>query len=237
MRRLFCVYDVHLSTDLESKILGISADDIKSIEKKAYGSDGIKKLGKVVNDFYDSLEKRFEKEKVDKIYQDGGAIDWATVAKTKPDIYNQFLNDLEEKASAGSRSYKLILDLAKKGTEIKQTEDPKLVLEEATFFQNYIKLVKIKEELNKGKKYSSKEEEEIKELAAKVAKQQSEQAERGRKRDITIADNINRSLKEGETGLLIIGAMHNVKPYLAKDISLEELMPRGMERTSEKFRA
>lgn len=236
MRKLFCVYDIHLSTDLESKTLDISADDIKNIEKKAYGSEGIKKLEKAVNDFYDSLEKKIEKEKVDKIYQDGGAIDWATVAKTKPEIYSRFLNDLEEKVSAGSRSYKLVLDLVKKGSEIKQTEDTKLLLEEADFFQNYIKLVRVKEELNKGRKYSPKEEEEIKELAAKVAKQQSEQAERGKKRDMAIADNINKSLKEEETGLLIIGAMHNVKPYLAKDIGLEELMPKGMERTLEKVR-
>ncbi len=235
MRKLFCVYDIHLSTDLESKTLDISADDIKNIEKKAYGREGIKKIEKAVNDFYDSLEKRFEKEKVDKIYQDGGAVDWATVAKTKPEIYSRFLNDLEEKVSAGSRSFKLVLDLARKGSEIKQTEDIKLLLEEADFFQNYIKLVRVKEELNKGKKYSPKEEEEIKELAAKIAKQQSEQAERGRKRDMAIADNINGSLKEEETGLLIIGAMHNVKPYLAKDIGLEELMPEGMKRISEGY--
>jgi len=232
MRKLFCVYDIHLSTDLESKTLGISADDIKNIEKKAYGSEGIKKLEKVINNFYDLLGKKFEKEKVDKIYQDGGAIDWAAVAKTKPEIYDQFLNDLEEKVSAGSRSYELVLNLAKKGSEIKQTEDPKLLLEEATFFQNYVRLIKVKEELSKGKKYSPKEEEEIKELTVKIAKQQSEQAERGEKRDMAIADNINKSLKEEETGLLIIGAMHNVKPYLAKGIELEELMPEGMKRIS-----
>ncbi len=235
MRKLFYVYDIHLSTDLENKPLNISADDIKNIEKKAYGSEGIKKKEKVVNDFYDSLEKKFEKEKVDKIYQDGGAIDWATVAKTKPEIYSRFLNDLEEKVTEGSRSYKLVLDLVKKGSEIKQTEDPKLLLEEADFFQNHIKLVRVKEELNKGKKYSPKEEEELKELAIKFAKQRSEQAERGRKRDMAIADNINGSLKEGETGLFIIGAMHDVKPYLAKDIGLEELMPEGMKRISEGY--
>ncbi len=51
---------------------------------------------------------------------------------------------------------------------------------------------------------------------------------------MAIADNINKSLKEEETGLLIIGAMHNVKPYLAKDIKLEEIMPEGMKRISEK---
>jgi len=230
MRKLFCIYDIHLSTDLESKTFNISKDDIENIEKKTYGSEGVKKLKKAVNDFYDSLEKRFEKEKINKIYQDGGAIDWATVKKTKPDIYNKFLKDLEEKVTTGSRSYKLVLDLAKKGSEIKQTEDIKLLLEETDFLQNYIKLVKIKEEINKGRKYNPKEEKEIEELATKVSKQQAEQAELGRKRDKTIANNINDSLKEGENGLLIIGAMHDIKPYLAKDIQLEEIMPKEMKR-------
>lgn len=229
MRRLFYVYDIHLNADLESKALNIHSDDIESIRKKTYGGEGVKKLEKAINDFYDSLEKRFEKETIDKIYQDGGAIDWATIAKTKPNINNQFLQDLEEKAAKGSRSFKLIWSLAKQGSEIKQTEDPKLLLKEVDFFQNHIKLIKVKEELNSGKKYSPEEQREIRELAARVSKQQSEQAELGRKRDKSIADNINKSLKEGETGLLIIGAMHNIKPYLADDIKLEEFMPKGMK--------
>ncbi|MBU4501551.1 MAG: hypothetical protein KKA79_03090 [Nanoarchaeota archaeon] len=229
MKKLLFIYDVHLSTDVESKILDISKSDVERIKEKSYGSRNAQKIKKAINDFYGLLDKRFEKEEIDKIYQDGGAIDWDTVAKTKPQIYGQYLKDLEEKVEKGSRSFKLVLDLVKKGAKIKQTEDPKMLLAEATFIQNYIKISKIKEELNRGKHYSLKEEQEIRELADLVAKQQSEQNERGEKRDKAIADNINNSLKEGEVGLFIIGAMHNVKQYLAKDIIIEELKPKGLK--------
>ena len=229
MKKLLFVYDVHLSTDVESETLGISENDVERIKEKNYGSKNVQKMKKAINDLYDSLDKRFEKETVDKIYQDGGAIDWDTVAKTKPQIYGQFLNDLEEKVAKGSRSFKLVLDLVNKGAKIKQTEDPKLLLEEANFIQNYMKIKNVKEELSRGKHYSPKEEQEIRELAELVAKQQVEQNERGDKRDKAMADNINNSLKEGEVGLFIIGAMHNVKPYLAEDITIEEFKPESLK--------
>jgi len=42
-------------------------------------------------------------------------------------------------------------------------------------------------------------------------------------RDTFIAKTISSTLKDGETGLLFIGASHNVIPKIAKDIEIKIL--------------
>lgn len=230
MRKLICVYDSHLDQDVESRTFGMSAEDVRHHRREAHGDDGLKDIERVIHEFYDTLEARFSDETVDALYQDGGAIDWATVAETKPEVYEQYLLDLEEKAAAGSRSFGLVLDLARRGAKIRQTEDPGLLMKEVTYVQNYIRLARVQGELRQGRTYSREEEEEILALAAEVSRQQERLPQLQQERDRAIAANINSSLHEGEIGLLIIGTAHTFKAYLDEDIVVEELMPKGMER-------
>ena len=44
-----------------------------------------------------------------------------------------------------------------------------------------------------------------------------------KERDLHIAKNIDRSLKEGDLGILFIGATHRVEENLPKDIEVERL--------------
>jgi uncharacterized membrane-anchored protein YjiN (DUF445 family) len=44
-----------------------------------------------------------------------------------------------------------------------------------------------------------------------------------KQRDEYIAQRIDRALKEGETGILFIGAYHHVKPRLPRDIKIKEI--------------
>ena len=44
-----------------------------------------------------------------------------------------------------------------------------------------------------------------------------------RQRDEYIAQRIDQGLQEGETGILFIGAYHNVKARLARDIKISEI--------------
>lgn len=230
MRKLICIYDIHLDQDLESETLSISAEDVRRLKRKAHGEDGVKDLEKIIHKFYDTLEERFSNENVDALYQDGGVIDWATVAETKPEAYGEYLRDMEKKAAAGSRSFGLVLDLAGRGAKIRQTEDPGLLMKAVTYSQGYIQLARVREELRQGRTYSREEEEEILALAAEVSRQQERLPQLGQERDRAIAANINSSLQEGQTGLLIIGATHTFKAYLDEDIVVEELMPEGVER-------
>ena len=50
------------------------------------------------------------------------------------------------------------------------------------------------------------------------------------KRDRFIAGTINRTLKEEETGVLFIGAYHDVLTHLAYDIAVEEVKNREKVR-------
>jgi hypothetical protein len=44
-----------------------------------------------------------------------------------------------------------------------------------------------------------------------------------RQRDAYVAQRINQALKEGETGILFIGAYHHVQPRLPHDIQIKEI--------------
>jgi hypothetical protein len=44
-----------------------------------------------------------------------------------------------------------------------------------------------------------------------------------RQRDEYIAQRIDRALQEGETGILFIGAYHQIKPRLPRDIKIKEI--------------
>ncbi len=54
------------------------------------------------------------------------------------------------------------------------------------------------------------------------------------KRDRFIAKTIGETLRNGETGVLFIGAFHDVTPYLAEDIHVEEV--KNPQKVSEYFK-
>ncbi len=126
-----------------------------------------------------------------KVYQDGWVADG-----------NVGRRIVEEAAGRGSRNYQLILDLIDRGAEVRKTEDAVLLLRER---ENILGLA---QEQSPGKH-----------------RRNSLQA-RGRKdrlteeRDRFIAHTINTTLQDGEIGLLLIGAHHDVASRLPEDISV-----------------
>ena len=110
---------------------------------------------------------------------------------------------VEAAAGMGSKNYELVLELLNRGAELCKTEDPVLLLQE---HQNIVGFMH--QELVEGEQRDAEQY----------------QLERDRlmeKRDTFIAETISTTLKEGEVGVLLIGAQHNVVPRLAADISLE----------------
>ena len=101
---------------------------------------------------------------------------------------------IEEAARRGSRNHRLVLHLLSQGAELRTTESPQLL------WQEHQRL-----------------------LGAMPATGGNE-GDAGtlmRQRDKFIADIINATLKEGDIGVLFIGAHHEVAPQLAKDIVVE----------------
>lgn len=98
----------------------------------------------------------------------------------------------EEASRRGSRNYQIILALLDRGADLQATEDPELLLLEGARLQ--------------GRRDAT--------VSAVSPRQLLE------RRDTYIARKINSTLREGEQGVLFIGAGHAVMPALAEDIAV-----------------
>ncbi len=108
---------------------------------------------------------------------------------------------VEEAARRGSRNYMVVLDLLSKGAELRRTEDLVLLWHER---ENLLTMMQ-----------------PDRPTATDAELYQSRRDQLLRERDRHIAQTISSTLKEGEIGVLFIGAHHNVAPSLANDISVE----------------
>ena len=106
-------------------------------------------------------------------------------------VFGRELEMVEKLAEDGNRNYHLLFELVKKGATVMGTEDPKLLIEERD------RLV------NNGVADSANPYDELME-----------------RRDQYIAQRIDSTLKDGETGLLFIGALHRVADKLPNGIQV-----------------
>jgi hypothetical protein len=134
-----------------------------------------------------------------KIYQDGLPVDGELGQKI-----------LEEGAKRGSKNYQIILDLIEKGAEIRKTEDTALLKEE---YESITKLNQAKSSADRKRALAN----------YKVGRNRLT-----RERDKFIAKTIDKTLKEGETGVLFIGSYHDVLSHLPKDIAVQQIKDREM---------
>jgi len=112
---------------------------------------------------------------------------------------------VEEAARRGSKNHQILLDLMERGAEIRQTEELSLLLEEGTLLL----------QMTLGGSQAQD--------AGKYERQKQVLTQR---RDEYVADGINRTLKEGETGVLFMGAYHNILPLLDHDIDVTAIKDR-----------
>ncbi|MDO9351337.1 MAG: hypothetical protein Q7U55_08875 [Deltaproteobacteria bacterium] len=112
---------------------------------------------------------------------------------------------IEELVKMGSRNYQILMELIQLGAKLEGTEDPKLLLEEYAYLKN------ASADLDKP---------EVKRRYQRLAKSILQ------KRDSYIAQRIDKTLLEGETGLLFIGIAHRVNEQLPKDIETDYLIYR-----------
>jgi hypothetical protein len=105
---------------------------------------------------------------------------------------------VSELAEAGSRNYKLLLRLESQGAILMGTESPELLVEE---YQLAITA------LHSGG-------------GGDARRRELRGAALLEKRDRYIAARINSTLQPGETGILFLGMLHAVQPYLEPDIKI-----------------
>ena len=176
--------------------MGSIASDIDKRSANICGEEQWKRHKQSVAIFWDKIEEYFKKLDAGnlKIYQDGLLADGELGQKI-----------IEEGALRGSRNFRIILDLMGKGGEIRKTEDVKLLKEE---YNRILKLAQTKSLWERATAY----------IGYRIHKDRIME-----ERDQFVAATINGTLKEKETGVLFMGAFHEVVQHIAKDINVKEV--------------
>ncbi len=193
MRKLILIKIVHTSTDMGSMGEGLVKEGMAKIGREKWLENQRK-----IEKFWDDLEKEIDALNLDysrtRIYQDG-----------LPCGGEIGLKIVRETADKGSRNYLIVRNLIEKGATIEATESPELLRKEYEHIKAIVTATSEKEKAEAIQKY-----EQIKD-------------ELMRERDDYIANAIDITLKDGETGVLFIGAAHNVVSKLPEDIEVISL--------------
>ncbi len=193
MRKLILIKIVHTSTDMGSMGEGLVKEGMAKIGREKWLENQRK-----IEKFWDDLEKEIDDLDLDysrtKIYQDG-----------LPCGGELGLRIVRETADKGSKNYQIVSKLIERGAAIEATESPELLRKEYEHIKALITARTPEEKADAGRRYDQIKDELLQE------------------RDAYIAKAIDISLKDDETGLLFIGAVHNVIPRLAVDIEVKSL--------------
>lgn len=193
MRRLVLIRIVHTSADMGSMSEGLIKEGIAKLGREKW-LENQKKIEK----FWNEVEKEINSLNLDysktRIYQDG-----------LPCGGELGLKIVTETADKGSRNYQIVRNLIEKGAAVEATENPELLRKEYEHIRAIVTAESEKEKAEAERRY-----EQIKD-------------ELMRGRDDYIANAIDITLKDGETGVLFIGAAHNVVSKLPKDIGVISL--------------
>lgn len=193
MRKLIIIRIVHTPFDMGSARDGLEREGIARLGKQRW-EENLRRIEK----FWSEVEKEAEPlatepEKL-RIYQDGLPCAGALGEKI-----------VRETAAKGSRNYQIIQRLMDRGARIEATESPELLKQEYGYIKALLEAKTGEEKRTAEDRYSQVKDRLLEE------------------RDVFIAHSIDSTLKEGETGILFIGASHNVLPRISKDIDVKLL--------------
>ncbi len=121
---------------------------------------------------------------------------------------------VDEAAHRGSRNYQLLRELVAQGAELRAAEDPELLWQERNHLVRKTSARPARHELGTDRELPDS----------------SSRGRLLRARDAFIAGAIDRTLADGEIGVLFLGAEHRVTARLAPDIEVETLKEPGLVR-------
>lgn len=179
--------------------LGSLAKDVSNRGILVLGEELWEKHLKTVDNFWNVISDYFDSLDVYgfKIYQDGMMVEGEIARKI-----------VEDGIKCGSKNFEVISKLIKKGAVLIKTEEINLVKEERDMLLKLTKAKTKREKLIVSMKYKINKNELLK------------------KRDKFIAKRIDMTLKQGETGIIFIGAYHNIKKYLSNEFKIYEIKDR-----------
>ena len=205
MRRLLIVQVLHTGAEMGSVKEFMERVSESTFGKRAW-EEHRRELERFWADLESSLKRRLEGVNLSqaKLYQDGQVIDGPLGVKM-----------VEEIARRGSKNHQILLDLIQRGATLMRTESFELLKEEYKFIKGMASARSGMEASLARDAYRKRKGSLLKE------------------RDHYIAKNIDRSLKEGDLGILFIGATHRVEENLPKDVEVEYL--EGMMETASRI--
>jgi hypothetical protein len=176
--------------------LGSLARDVAKRGIADLGEKFFREHEKAVFGFWDAIREYFGSIEVSgfKIYQDGMVADG--------EVGNKIV---EEGMKSGSKNYEIVENLIKGGAILVKTEDFSLVKKERDRLLKITQAKTLSEKLLGFIRYK---------LTKNILLN---------KRDRFIAKRIEQTLNHSETGIIFIGAYHNIKKYLPKDIQIIEV--------------
>ena len=196
MRKLVYIRIVHTTADMGSLSEKLQEEIISRIGKEQWEENQRR-----VQEFWDELEKELFGLKLDlehtKIYQDGLPCGGEIGMKI-----------VHTTAKLGSKNYRLIEKLVENNAKISATENPELLIEERNMLMDIYNSSTLEDKEKAKLRYGARKNTLLQE------------------RDKYIAFKINNTLEIGETGILFIGAEHNVITSLAQDIEIIDLVKR-----------
>jgi len=150
----------------------------------------------IVAAFWDSISRFLDSLDVNgfRVYQDGLVADGT-----------EGLRIVREGIAQGSKNYEIVGKLLERGAVLMKTEDLSLAKKEYSYIMRMTRSKSLKERETAALRY-------------KLA-----QSKLLRQRDEFITKRIDESLGEGEIGILLIGAYHNVVPNLPADIKVVQV--------------
>jgi len=191
MRKLLYVPVIHTESDLGSAAPAIGRHSASLFGEKRWARHKatVSAFWQRVADYLSHIEAADLK-----IYQDG--------LLAGGDLGRRIV---EEGARRGSKNYEIILNLMKRGAEVRTTEDAGLLKQE---YEHISRLTQAKSPAQRTRAYIEYE---------------SHKDRLTNERDRFVARTINETLAEGEVGILFMGAYHDIISHLALDIVVEQL--------------
>lgn len=199
MRKLIYVPIIHMSADMGSIAKQVDKRGIAGFGEEfwKWHRETISGFWDAVSHYFDYIDMDTRNRKKMKIYQDGMIAEREVAQRI-----------VEEGIKSGSKNYELVLRLLKRGAVLVKTEDFKMVKEELD------RLLAITKAKSTSKKL-------IAFIKYRLIKNRLLN-----KRDEFISKRIDKTLKQDEIGILFLGAYHNIKKRLPKDIQIIELKDR-----------
>jgi hypothetical protein len=176
--------------------MGSLASALDESAAAGLGQELWQKHKEIVSGFWDSIARFFAPLDVNgfKVYQDGLVTDGADGIKI-----------VRQGISQGSKNYEIVGKLLEKGAILVKTEDLALVKQEHAY-------------VTKIARSKSLKERELTALRYKLA-----QGKLLKQRDDFIVKRIKETLGEGATGILFIGAYHDILSKLPHDIQVSQI--------------